>query len=506
MKKLLTTLLAGLMILSLVGCGSTPASKLSDPSKSKMQKDVSDYITNVLVPGANVTYFTVEDGAVEEGNYNATCLATYESSTTRYLDEFELSYVAGDGDWEIEKISLVEGYPQRSETPLDGAEVEEPTEETAEETETEDVEETTETTTEVVMSDNLNDFTFTLGGVVYQLPMPYTTMAANGWTISSSGTYEDTLVAANDYEYVTMANAGNKVTVYIINLSGNAKAISDCKVGGIDVDANYISDPSFFTIAKGINVASTVDDIQNALGSPNDYNQHDDYVSMKYAPNDNEYNIKTSFTVYTNGDTKYNSIELKNYVADESDITETSDAVPDYLASYVDPEIDTDKGLLAEAYFTLDGKTYNLPCPVSQFTANGWNITSKPNAVGAGNSEYITIQKGDDKLDLSIGNYAEYQTIPENCAVYKVSADEYYMKGKIEFNFFGIKIGTPEADVQALVNAAKDEWDFSESTYSNTYSYYSPYNADRDISLYIRVDNETGKVSDINVSGKTWAY
>jgi len=508
MKKLLSFILASLMILSLIGCGSESKGPASEPSKSQMQSDVSDYVTNVVVPGSKVTYFTVEDGNLEGESYVATCIATYETDTTRYLDQFTLTYEANGDEWEMEKIALNESYAQRSETPLEG------TEEVADGGEAEvkddakdDAKDTPATSEEVTMSDDIKDFTFTLDNVVYKLPTPYQTFVDNGWTISSSGVFENTKISANSYDSVQMAKAGNKITVYIINLSGNEKEISQCKVGGIEVQVSNISDPSFFTIAKGVTVANSASEVQDALGSANDYNEKEDYTTLKYTPTDN-YNVSLSFYIYSEGSDmeKYSSITMKNYVADESDITETSEEVPEYLSTYVDPKIDTASGLKAEAYFTLDGKTYNLPCPVSLLLDEGWTMSSKPNAIGAGNYDGVTLQKGQDKFSVTLTNYASYQTIPENCAITKVSVDEYYMKGSAVIDFFGIKIGTKKDAVAELVSGTSDKWDMNESTSSITYSYYSSYKADKEVNVYIRIDSSTGKVSDIDITGKTWAY
>ena len=83
--------------------------------------------------------------------------------------------------------------------------------------------------------------------------------------------------------------------------------------------------------------AILVHPLKEAFGDANQTNDRDDYVSLRYEGEDS--NIYTSFTIYKDAEeTKYNTIQLRNFVSDSSDVTETSDEVPEYLAAYSKPD------------------------------------------------------------------------------------------------------------------------------------------------------------------------
>jgi len=202
------------------------------------------------------------------------------------------------------------------------------------------------------------------------------------------------------------------------------------------------------------------------------------------------------FSVY-NEDTKYNSIRLRNFVSDDSDATETSTKVPDYLSEYVAPtELGSD---LLSGNIQIDGELYRLPAPVSEFLDHDWRITQKPDGIGAGNTEYIIVQKGDTKLSLNVINLASYQTTPENCAVCGVSITEY---DKIPAMLPGeITIGTEKSVVEAAVT---EDFSYDKGSSDYTYSYSAP--SGKNYNVTIRVDIATEKVKTFYITTKDWIY
>lgn len=349
-----------------------------------------------------------------------------------------------------------------------------------------------------VMSDDIYDFTFTLEGVVYQLPCSFQSFEQNGWTIGSnySGITSDTKIAANNYESYTVAKNGKSITLYSYNKSGNAKAIKDCMVGGISC---YADDNVSLTIAKGITPASTSAQVKSAFGTPHYNNMYDEYeVIQYYAEKDNS---QRSIEFYCYADGSYSHFSMRNFVETAADQTTTNTTAPAYLATYKAP---TAMGAnLTSPVVKIEGQLYQFPCPVTAFLNNGWTITQQSGDLGAGNSDYITVSKNNKKITLRIANYADYQTTVENCAVYGFSIDDYEKSipsVQIGSSAKPITIGTKKADLDA-------QWTFDapyEGTYNHMYS-YSEYK-DRDFSLSIYVDKETGLVSDISISCKTWSY
>ena len=100
---------------------------------------------------------------------------------------------------------------------------------------------------ELQISDDLYDFTFTLEGVIYQLPFAFTQLEENGWTISSSYYSSSTNIPGMDKESFSMVKDGKQIYVSAYNDTGNFITIKQSKVGGIEVDLSADID---FTIAK----------------------------------------------------------------------------------------------------------------------------------------------------------------------------------------------------------------------------------------------------------------
>ena len=271
---------------------------------------------------------------------------------------------------------------------------------------------------DVVMSDDLYDFTFILDGVTYQLPFAYSELVENGWELDWGADSEEDTIAANTYETLYMTKYGASISIDIMNLSGNSQKIKDLMVGGIQTDLDSVADPEFFSIAKGVNLISTIDDIKAAFGPANDTYKGEGYTSLTYYPDEYDYNVSVDFYI-DEEDEIWNSIYLTNRIRTTPDKTETSTEVPAYLATYKEPkELGDD---LFDPVLELEGDMYHLPAPVQAFTDNGWEILSRPNKVGSGNSESIEIERNGKTLYVDIFNFAEYQTIPENCAVYEIS-------------------------------------------------------------------------------------
>ncbi len=340
------------------------------------------------------------------------------------------------------------------------------------------------------MSDELFDFTIDMGDGIIQLPCDYSVLSNMGWTISSSGTSDTSKVLGKETLSFNMSKNGKKIGVMVYNTSGHAREVKDCLVGGIEWDGS-ITD---IKLAKGITVLSDVDAIVEAYGAPGYRNDGTDYVSLRYYSDKNNSN-GVSFMCYTKADyLKYSSITVINQ-KESNEKTETKTERPEYLSKYVAP---SSMGSGFSSVISVEGKLYELPAPVSEFINDGWNIKESSGDVPAGNTASITLSKGEARLSVIVKNYSEYQVAVENCAVYTVSVSDY---DKVNVQ---IALGVDFNSSFDSINSSSDKLDYYEGSYSHMWS-YSEYK-ERDYSINIDMEKETGKVSRIRLSNQNWSY
>ena len=345
----------------------------------------------------------------------------------------------------------------------------------------------------IEMSDELFDYTVSIEGTVYQFPCQYQVFVDDGWTISSSDVRDTTKILAEDYVFFQMANNGKVIWLYSYNMSGNSKQLKDCFVGGIQFDAYNKAEVK---LAKDICLTSTIEEVLEAFGTPNDRYDGENSISLTYSQ-DNSVHNSVKFTFYKDTEMGYNDISVKNFLATEADKTQTNTDVPEFLSEYQVPTALEDN--ITSCVVKIGGDLYRLPAPVSAFTDNGWTISSKPDKVLSGKKEGIEITRDGVTLYVHINNLSDYQTIVENCVISKVRVDS---EDGIDMELSGnMKLGTTRAEVESAVT--EDFSTYSGSNYDSwSYFEYTP----RDYWVDIYVDKETGLVNGFSVNCNTWDY
>jgi hypothetical protein len=342
----------------------------------------------------------------------------------------------------------------------------------------------------VEMSDELFDFTVDLGGTIVKIPCDYSTLEEAGWTISTTGVTNKSKLSGCSSGAFSMIKDGKKITVTVYNESGHAMPVSACKVGELEWDGDFKE----VKLAKGINVASTVDDILAAYGTPSNRNDQSDYVSLKYySSKDATYGV--SFMIYTDPEeAKYSYVSVRNDISTGVK-TETSNDRPEYLSKYTAPT-----ALEADPFseiISVDGDLYRLPAPLSEFLNNGWTIKQHSGAVPAGKGSSVILKKDDSTLTVNVMNYSELQVNAENCAVYGVDADD---SDKVQVQVSSLSFESTKAQV----SGASDKFEYYEGASTESFSYYESKN--RVYSLRIYVNKSTGKVSQIIIRNENWSY
>ena len=172
------------------------------------------------------------------------------------------------------------------------------------------------------------------------------------------------------------------------------------------------------------------------------------------------------------------------------------------LSTYKAPKkLGTD---ITATVFELDGALYQLPCPLSAFTDNGWTVSSKDyDSLGAGNYGYscVKITKGDNKIYLGMINLSKKAAYIEDCAVYKVEFDpSYYMKNAPD-DYVKMPNDITFATTQEEIAKICSTYSKNEGTSSTSYT-YEDSNYTVEIKYYF-YDEEKIRIS---IENKNWNY
>lgn len=184
-------------------------------------------------------------------------------------------------------------------------------------------------------------------------------------------------------------------------------------------------------------------------------------------------------------------IELPKGIAFEESTRE------DILKAYGEPTDEYD-GALCYKYSNIleyDGALYQLPCPIQEFTDNGFEIQEKNSdmVIGAGDTGMAELMKDNQKIHVSVKNFAPYATILENCFVIELDNYDYGANSKFPMVFpGGITFGSSEEEVLAAI--ADYNYESSESGKS---TYYYVYGADEYSTYGYQIIVEDDKVTSL---------
>ena len=321
------------------------------------------------------------------------------------------------------------------------------------------------------ISDDLSDFTFMLSDVCYKLPLAYKDLTDNGWINTDTKTFDDSNLESGKATEIKLSKAGNDIRVALINNSDSSKMISECKVAAIEVVLENVDGADYFKIAKSINLASSLDEIVDKLGTPNYTREGRSYKELIYYFIYDDNNTFIDFKSYEESESENNTIIL---CCPEIITEKVKDIRPDYLDEYETPkELGND---YRSGNFELDGKVYHFPVPIEILIKDGWQFSSKPASVPAWNTCEAELIKGNSRLDIVLKNYSDFETTAENAVVCWICVSE---NDDVDLTLpGGMKIGQSKSWT--------DTWiDESFKITGGKYYYYIQYDPDYKIDLTV---------------------
>lgn len=344
------------------------------------------------------------------------------------------------------------------------------------------------------LSDDLYSYQLQIGDDVYQFPMTYDDFMSFGWTFIDDDTIE---LGPNEYTVSERVEMGElQLYVMAINFDVNSKALNECYIGGVSVDAYQAgkSPETTFTLPKDIMFGkATAEQAKEAYGTPTYENISDSGRETLEYSGDSYEKVRMIF----NEETKLlESIEVRNFTKPEDfEAGEVSTEVPAIVGKYKAPSAMSDD--FGDFIVEYSGKLYQLPAPITEFEADGWVIQEDDSemTVSGKRSGWVTLMKDNQKLRVIAQNYSEAATAINNCFITQVKGSEYsgeQISIKIPKN---IEIGMSKADLEAAIAGVKFEQEDSSS-----YIYYDIQPTDSRVNTYeVLVSKETEKVYKIEV-------
>jgi hypothetical protein len=303
------------------------------------------------------------------------------------------------------------------------------------------------------LSDDIYSFSLQIGDALYQLPMSYEELLAQGWEVDDYSDDSESL-SPDTYAIIYMNRGEDSIAVDLVNFDINAHPVSECTVGGIKVDGSYDFDyeatavilPAGITMGK-----STEDEIRAAYGEPSSVYEGDLYTELTYRQGSYE---EVELYVYKD-DNVLKKLDMQ-YLHEPEDFTvgEVSTEVPELIETYTAPEAlgSTCLDPVVE-YF---GDLYQLPVPVSELVENGWKIldSSEGDYVSGGGVAFVDMMKDNQSVHVTIYNDTENAVTYENCRIHELSFHTYDSEN-IAMKLSGeITLG---ADIDEICKAAEAE-------------------------------------------------
>lgn len=368
-------------------------------------------------------------------------------------------------------------------------------------------EEDTTAATAATLSSELFEYTLEIDGVVYQFPCETSEFTDNGWVVYNSN-YENMYVAGRDEDYINLENetTGHWITLRLYNPSGNAVEWRDCEVSGISCYFNSESRQPEILLPGGLDLSTvTKDDLVEAYGDPTDYYESTYYSNYTYEEDPSDYSYDHYVEFYIESEESQESGDASGIIMENcsksEEATVTNEDVPEYLAEYTAPTELGDDDL--SGIVEIDGDLYQMPCPVTEFLNNGWELASEDvgKAVFSGGTKSVTLVRENEELSVSVYNAALYQTIVENCVLW----DIYLYPEDVESVQLpcGITLDMTEDEVVECLSGASSSYDKAE--YSS-YTYYSMDDYNFDVNIAINRQTYTVGYISIYASGLYLVY
>lgn len=375
---------------------------------------------------------------------------------------------------------------------------------TTEEITEDDTEEPAEVTTEYVatgstyeyiapteLSGDWRDFQISINDVCYQFPFPYYVLEANGWIISDAPQQ----IPSGESEFISATSpvSGKDFMFDVTNPQTTSQPIENCFVTALIVESDCTED--VIKLAEDIVFLEAVkQDFLNTFGAPDWAYVDGDMEYLSYYTDD----WNGTLDLELDADKVCYRISIENLAMPEGIEVEMeiSAEAPDINASYVAPTGPSTE--LTDNIITIDGYNYKLPCPVSEFTKNGWTLETMTDEYISSNSNILSaFEKDGEKFFCTIANYTDDTIYTYNGMVTLIDVFAGY-SDKVEIVFPGdIEIGDNASEFEALYSGYENyECDKDDEYESLNYSVTVAFDeyANEGVFIWVDCNYATGEI------------
>ena len=342
------------------------------------------------------------------------------------------------------------------------------------------------------LSDDIYSFQIQVDDDVYQLPMTYDQFRAFGWEYDG----DDTVSISSESRTTTNVFKKGSLTCYVgmMNFDVNARPLNECHVTSIKFDSFLIKDNEItLTLPGGATYGGSLETAIALYGTP--YYEYDNGTTRKSVT----YQLSSYQEVKIGSEYEkldvIGEIEVEN-ISKPADFISgpVSSDVPAIISKYQAPsKLSDDFGDFIVEY---GGDLYQLPAPVSVFTANGWKVIedASETTISGKDSSWVTIMKDNQKLKVLAKNYDENATAITNGFVTDVVSDVYSSKTPIKITK-NISVGMSRSELESALSGVEYE-----SEDSSSFDYYNIYPTGSKVDYYsISVSKETDAVTKVTV-------
>ncbi|MCL2213149.1 MAG: hypothetical protein FWB93_04895 [Oscillospiraceae bacterium] len=330
-----------------------------------------------------------------------------------------------------------------------------------------------------------DEFRVSINGVVYQLPIPLSTLFEAGWEWNDS--FRPETLAPNRTTLGNGLRRGvredlERITVSLFNPTENVIDVEYTYVTRISFDQFGFGENSEFFGPSGVTVGTTYDEIIALFGEPTNRVDGTQTTGLRYEANIEDF---VAFTI-DNATGLVTMVRVDNKTVRPVVIEGLDAPPPAIVANRVNANETTDNW--RDFVVDIDGDIYRLPVPVRTFLDNGWVLERRHNASIPARSFLVGVylRRGAQRMSVSVYNFDDVAQPVVNTFVTDVAFSRINRGVYLPIYFSGITENSTIEEITTILGEAERI-----ATSGNSTVYTFGRNSQE---VIVTVDNNTGKI------------